>query len=117
MPPCQDETNPLSLTPWSLPPRMCAPRFDSAEKLIVLFERRPALAALSRREFIEGSVAVIGAGGLRLPVWAQTTAASGGANQLLLGVDFYPDQTPEALWEEDSRMMAETGFTNVRIAE
>jgi len=62
-------------------------------------------------------VAVIGAGGLRLPVWAQTTAAAGGANQLLLGVDFYPDQTPEALWEEDSRMMAETGFTNVRIAE
>jgi len=117
MPQCQDETNPLSLTPWSLPPRMCAPRFDSAEKLIVLFERRLALAALSRREFIEGSVAVIGAGGLRLPVWAQTTAAAGGANQLLLGVDFYPDQTPEALWEEDSRMMAETGFTNVRIAE
>ena len=36
---------------------------------------------------------------------------------LLLGVDYYPDQTPESLWEEDSRMMAEFGFTNVRIAE
>jgi len=62
-------------------------------------------------------VAVIGAASLPLPVWAQMTAPSGGANQLLLGVDYYPDQTPEALWEEDSRMMAETGFTNVRIAE
>ena len=58
-------------------------------------------------------MAVIGAAGLRFPVWAQMAAASGGTNQLLLGVDYYPDQTPEALWEEDSRMMAETGFTNV----
>jgi len=32
-------------------------------------------------------------------------------------VDYYPDQTPEALWEEDARMIAEVGFTNVRIAE
>ncbi len=62
-------------------------------------------------------MALIGAAGMRLPIWAQTTAAVGGASQLLLGVDYYPDQTPEALWEEDSRMMAETGFTNVRIAE
>jgi beta-galactosidase len=54
---------------------------------------------------------------MRLPLWAQRAAAAGGATQLLLGVDYYPDQTPEALWEEDSRMMAETGFTNVRIAE
>jgi beta-galactosidase len=36
---------------------------------------------------------------------------------LLLGVDYYPDQTPESLWEEDSRMMAEFGITNVRVAE
>src|SRR5207244_12655102 len=39
------------------------------------------------------------------------------AGRLLLGVDYYPDQTPESLWEEDARMMAETGITNVRIAE
>jgi beta-galactosidase len=36
---------------------------------------------------------------------------------LLLGVDYYPDQTPESLWEEDARMMAEFGITNVRVAE
>lgn len=60
------------------------------------------------------------AAGIRLPVWAQTAAAAAGgssAGPLLLGVDYYPDQTPETLWEEDCRMMAELGFTNVRIAE
>jgi beta-galactosidase len=36
---------------------------------------------------------------------------------LLLGVDYYPDQTPESLWEEDAREMADFGFTNVRVAE
>ncbi len=36
---------------------------------------------------------------------------------LLLGVDYYPDQTPESLWEEDARMMVEFGITNVRVAE
>ncbi len=75
------------------------------------------MAPLSRREFIGGGVAVMGSAGLRLPVWAQVTGAAGKATQLLLGVDYYPDQTPEALWEEDARMMADTGFTNVRIAE
>ena len=54
---------------------------------------------------------------MRLPVWAQTASKVGVANQLLLGVDYYPDQTPEALWEEDARMIADFGFTNVRIAE
>jgi beta-galactosidase len=36
---------------------------------------------------------------------------------LLLGTDYYPDQTPESLWEEDAARMAEFGVTNVRIAE
>ena len=36
---------------------------------------------------------------------------------LLLGADYYPDQTPEALWEDDARQMAAMGITNVRIAE
>jgi len=36
---------------------------------------------------------------------------------LLIGVDYYPDHTPETLWDEDARMMADFGFTNVRIAE
>jgi len=58
--------------------------------------------------------------GLRHPLWALVNAdsAAGAAPEhLLLGVDYYPDQTPEALWEEDARMMADFGFTNVRIAE
>ena len=36
---------------------------------------------------------------------------------LLLGTDYYPDQTPEPLWEEDAAQMAAMGITNVRIAE
>lgn len=35
----------------------------------------------------------------------------------MFGVDYYPDQTPESLWEEDARMMAEAGLDTVRIAE
>ena len=36
---------------------------------------------------------------------------------LLFGTDYYPDQTPENLWEQDAAAMAEAGITNVRIAE
>jgi beta-galactosidase len=36
---------------------------------------------------------------------------------LFFGVDYYPDQTPEALWEQDAVAMAEVGITNVRMAE
>jgi beta-galactosidase len=63
---------------------------------------------------------VLGATGIGLPLWAQAGASNVGhspTEQLLLGVDYYPDQTPETLWEEDARMMADTGITNVRIAE
>lgn len=60
----------------------------------------------------------LGAVAFRYPGWAQANASRAGVpSQLLLGVDYYPDQTPEALWEEDAQMMAEMGFTNVRIAE
>src|SRR5258705_565894 len=65
-------------------------------------------------------MAVLGAAGIRLPLWAQAGANIAGRSspeQLLLGVDYYPDQTPETLWEEDARMMADAGITNVRIAE
>src|SRR5258708_24948391 len=60
------------------------------------------------------------AASIRLPLWARAVAnvaAVPSSGQLLLGVDYYPDQTPEAFWEEDSRMMSDMGFTNVRIAE
>lgn len=60
---------------------------------------------------------MVSAAGMRLPLWAQASASVSSAGQLLFGVDYYPDQTPEALWEEDARRMAEVGFTNVRIAE
>ncbi len=36
---------------------------------------------------------------------------------LLFGADYYPDQTPGSLWDEDARQMAAMGITNVRIAE
>lgn len=36
---------------------------------------------------------------------------------LLFGVDYYPDQTPEPLWQQDAAAMAAMGVTNVRIAE
>ncbi|HEX6495151.1 MAG TPA: hypothetical protein VF018_06695, partial [Acidobacteriaceae bacterium] len=31
---------------------------------------------------------------------------------LLFGADYYPDQTPENLWEEDARQMTAMGVTN-----
>ncbi len=34
-----------------------------------------------------------------------------------LGVCYYPEQWPEALWAEDARRMAELGITRVRIGE
>ena len=79
------------------------------------------MTSSTRREFLGGAFAlgVVSTAGIRLPMWARTATSAGGVSggQILLGVDYYPDQTPEALWEEDCRMMAEMGFTNVRIAE
>jgi len=73
---------------------------------------------ISRREFLSGSVALLGAAGMKMPLWARLVGRDTATSQhILLGVDYYPDQTPESLWEEDARMMAEAGITNVRIAE
>jgi beta-galactosidase len=71
---------------------------------------------ITRREFLGSGTALLAASGLRLPVWAAKADAAAGM-PALLGVDYYPDQTPETLWDEDARMIAETGFTDVRIAE
>src|SRR5690349_263615 len=76
------------------------------------------MASMNRRKFVGTSAAALGVAGLRLPVWAQI--ANGGTSAAfptLLGVDYYPDQTPESLWEEDARRISESGLTNVRIAE
>jgi len=75
------------------------------------------VALINRRTFLTGSAALLGAASLRYRGWAQENGTSSSSQPMLLGVDYYPDQTPEALWEEDARMMAEVGFTNVRIAE
>jgi len=76
------------------------------------------LQAIKRRDFLHGALATVGAIGLRDPIWALANAPNAvGALPLLLGADYYPDQTPESLWEEDARMMADFGITNVRIAE
>jgi len=75
------------------------------------------MGKLNRRQFVGTSAVVLGAAGLRLPIWAQHAASNPAAGPLLLGVDYYPDQTPESLWEEDARKISEAGLTNVRIAE
>lgn len=80
---------------------------------------------MRRREFARQAGALAGVAlttmtGMRLPAWAgrlQETARGSLIVPLLFGVDYYPDQTPESLWEEDARMIAEAGLTNVRIAE
>jgi beta-galactosidase len=76
---------------------------------------------ITRRSFLADSSALLAAAWVRLPRWVQAprgnSELSTPAEPLLLGVDYYPDQTPRSLWEEDARMIAEAGFTNVRIAE
>ena len=81
---------------------------------------------MDRRRFI-----LMGSAAVTAPMLARGFAADGaeaffGASvenvsretlPLLFGADYYPDQTPESLWEEDARMMAAMGITNVRIAE
>src|SRR4029077_11379912 len=102
---------PVFLTGPQLHSRMCALRIHSTDTPRT---SRGESASVNRREFLSGAVAVLGATSIRLPIWAQTSASNAGgswAAQLLLGVDYYPDQTPEDLWEEDARMMAEVGFT------
>ena len=75
------------------------------------------MAKIDRRKFVAGSAAVLGVAGLRLPMWAQVSGGAPASVPLLLGVDYYPDQTPESLCEEDTRRISEAGLTNVRIAE
>ena len=75
---------------------------------------------INRRDFLGGTAAALALAGLRHPLWALAPANAPNVTPtipLLLGVDYYPDQTPESLWEEDARMMADFGITNVRIAE
>ena len=75
---------------------------------------------MNRREFL--AVGSAGAAAALLPskhflAFAQNVAQNVDGHPLLFGVDYYPDQTPEHLWEEDAAAMAAAGVTNVRIAE
>src|ERR1700751_4141110 len=86
--------------------------------------RTEVVDVYSRRAFLTHAGAVVGAAAFTPKIWAlpvgtgAAIAAQNGSPSvpLLLGVDYYPDQTPESLWEEDSRMMADFGITNVRVA-
>ena len=69
---------------------------------------------MDRRSFLKqaGATAAL----LQVPIVVRAQAQAP-QPPLLFGTDYYPDQTPEALWEEDAGRMAEFGITNVRIAE
>jgi beta-galactosidase len=74
----------------------------------------------TRRTFLANAGVLLAAAATRPGRWPRVTENSGPATTgvpLLLGVDYYPDQTPESLWEQDARMMADFGMTNVRVAE
>jgi beta-galactosidase len=75
------------------------------------------LPSTNRRAFLRTTVAALGAMGLRPSSWRLFAESTGQKIPLLIGVDYYPDHTPESLWDEDGRMMADFGITNVRIAE
>jgi beta-galactosidase len=51
------------------------------------------------------------------PVSKAITTQIDGRNAILLGTDWYPEQWPEARWEEDLRLMEAAHIKVVRIAE
>ena len=72
----------------------------------------------SRRNFLRGAAVIVGAVSLRDRIWALAAPnGTGTPVRLLLGVDYYPDQTPEALWEEDARMMADFNLTCAPVVD
>ena len=77
---------------------------------------------MNRRQFV--AIGSAGAAGFLLSKHATALAQTGTPAQSaldrlppLFGVDYYPDQTAENLWEEDAAAMAAAGVNNVRIAE
>src|SRR5208283_3184730 len=80
---------------------------------------------MNRRDFIGGAGAGIASLFAARNIFGLAQVEKGSVsvkrdpNQLPLffGTDYYPDQTPEALWEQDAAAMADAGITNVRIAE
>ena len=82
---------------------------------------RKRVNVYTRRTFLANATALLAATSVRPAIWPRLalndSEPANPAVPLLLGVDYYPDQTPESLWEEDARMMADFGITNVRVAE
>ncbi len=77
---------------------------------------------VNRRFFLSGVGASLAAlassqASKALQVHLSSPAENEGRPEFLLGADYYPDQTPEALWVEDARMLAAMGMTVVRVAE
>ena len=74
---------------------------------------------MNRRSFLVRAGATAAVSRIPAPFLALGQSPSGGNAHvpLLFGTDYYPDQTPASLWEEDAQRMAEFGITNVRIAE
>jgi beta-galactosidase len=76
---------------------------------------------MNRRNFLLTTTAGIAFGqalhGKQAAESARAANAVSGEHQLLFGADYYPDQTPESLWEQDAAEMAAMGITNVRVAE
>ena len=75
------------------------------------------MPSIDRRAFLRITAAALAAAGLRPSASGLFADSTDQKIPLLIGVDYYPDHTPETLWDEDARMMADFGFTNVRIAE
>lgn len=59
--------------------------------------------------------------GLTAPASPAQTPVEAAVNarftSFLFGVDYYPEQTPESLWEQDAQQMQQAGVNTVRIAE
>ena len=76
---------------------------------------------MNRRNFLLTTTAGIAFGqalhGKQPAESARAANAGPGPHQLLFGADYYPDQAPESLWEQDAAEMKAMGITNVRVAE
>ena len=80
-----------------------------------------AYAMISRRRFLITAGATLACGPRLLAAQANEVGGrknlSSSSRLLLFGTDYYPDQTPESLWQQDVVAMAQMGITNVRLAE
>jgi beta-galactosidase len=72
---------------------------------------------MNRRTFLISAGATAAAISASRPLRTFAQPASSTDHPLLFGADYYPDQTPERLWEDDAARMQAMGITNVRIAE